>query len=111
MAMTMIDPLVSILRKGMKDAGYTQQALFEEYRKRGGLAKQPNTLGEWLRGRRDIPTRQLHILVVILNAALEAKGLERLPIVLPFGEGLGGLPDEADKEPPAGIGYFQQRVA
>lgn len=78
-----LNPLVGILRQGLKASGHTQAQLFEEYRRRGGLAKQPNTMGGWLRGASDIPSRQLAIIVAILDDWLEEEGKEPLPIVFP----------------------------
>lgn len=80
------NPALQVLRKGMEEAKMTQQELFDAYRDRGGKAKQPNTLGSWLRGERDVPSLQLALLYSCVNEALAAKGLDL--IELPFRHGL-----------------------
>lgn len=96
-----LNPALHTLRKGMKDAGLTVQGLFSEYEDRGGKAKQPGTLGAWLRGERDAPATQLALLFTIVNEHLERKGLPQMDVPFPFGlvqtdsrpEGNDGLSD------------------
>lgn len=88
-----LSPIATILRTGMRDAGMTQQQLFDLYKLNGGKHKQPNTLGDWLRGKRDIPATQLALLVQIIDTELERQGKESLPIVFPTEVWAGMSPD------------------
>lgn len=82
------NPTIQALRQGMKEAGLTQQQLFEGYRFRQGKVKQPNTVGAWVRGERDAPHLQLMILFGVVNDTLKAQGKE--PVTVPFTLGLVG---------------------
>lgn len=98
---TLLNSVPQVLRHGMKEAGLTQQEVFTRYRAKGGRMKQPNTVGEWLRGRRDVPYVQLTILFGVVNEQLQALGKELIEI--PFPKGL----IETDSQPSfAGTAYM-----
>lgn len=117
----LVNSVPHVLRDGMKEAGLTQQELFDRYRLRGGKAKQPNTLGEWLRGKRDIPYVQLTILFGVVNDELMSLGKDQIEIPFPKGlvetasqptltaiEGGPHRPRKSASEQRAGNRYFGQ---
>ncbi len=93
------NPALHLLREGMKKVGMTQQELYDAYKARGGKAKQPGTLGSWLRGERDVPSLQLALLYTCLNERMAREGEEL--VELPFRFGLV----EIDNQPKMGTAY------